>query len=40
MNAQVKYWQNIILSNKHIEPETAEQMAYYKIAEFLLSREK
>lgn len=40
MNSQIKYWQNVILSNKHIEPKSAEQLACYKIAEFLLSREK
>ena len=40
MNSRITYWQNIILSKKDIEPEDNEQMAYYKIAEYLLFREK
>ncbi len=40
MNSQITYWQNVIISNKKIEPKTDEQMANYKIAEYLLFRKK
>jgi len=39
MNSQITYWQNVIIGNKKIEPKTDEQMANYKIAEYLLFRE-
>ena len=40
MNSQIKFWENVIISNKKIEPKTAEQWANYKIAEYLLFSEK
>ena len=40
MNSQIKYWQNVISGNKGIEPASAEQLAYYQIAEYLVSRQK
>ena len=35
----ITYWQNVILSNKNIEPKNDEQVANYKIAEYLLFRQ-
>ncbi len=40
MNSQIKFWENVIIGNKTIEPKTNEQMADYKIAEYLILREK
>ena len=40
MNSKITYWQNVIISDKKIEPKTDEQMANYQIAEYLLFREK
>ena len=40
MNSKITYWQNVILSNKKIEPKNDEQMAIYKIAEYLIFWEK
>ena len=36
MNSQIKFWENVIISNKNIEPMDDEQMADYQIAEYLL----
>lgn len=38
MNSQIKYWQNIILSQKQIEPKDPQELANYKIAQFLIQR--
>jgi len=40
MKLEIKFWENIILSNKKIEPMNDEQEADYKIAEYLLFRQK
>jgi len=40
MKFKIKFWENVILSNKKIEPENDEQEADYKIAEYLIFREK
>ena len=40
MNSQIKFWQNVILSNKKVEPKNDEQEANYKIAEYLIFREE
>jgi hypothetical protein len=36
MNTQITYWQHIILTNKNVEPKTAEELANYKLAEYIL----
>jgi hypothetical protein len=38
-NREVKFWENIILSGKKIEPRTEKDAANYDIAEYLLQRE-
>ena len=38
MNSQIEYWQHIILSNKQIEPKDPQELATFKIAQFLLER--
>jgi hypothetical protein len=40
MRTEIHYWQNVIINEKYIEPNTDEQMANYKIAEYLLFRKK
>ena len=40
MNSQIAYWQNVIISNKKVEPKDDEQEANYQIAEYLLFRQK
>lgn len=39
MNEKIKYWQHIILSKKQIEPKDAQELAYYKIAQYLLENQ-
>ena len=36
----ITYWQNVILSNKKIEPMDDEQEANYKLAEYLIFLEE
>ena len=40
MNSQITYWQNVIISNKKVEPMDDEQEANYQIAEYLLVRQR
>jgi len=40
MKFRVKFWENVIVGGKKIEPITDEQMAAYKIAEYFIFREK
>ncbi len=40
MNSQIAYWQNVITGNKKIQPKDDDEEANYKIAEYLLFRQK